>query len=278
MNSEDRLHSQLDELGVLTLTFNSPAVKNAIDTATQHRLVHELYNAARNPAVRVVVLTGAGNAFCTGSDIRSMGAADPGDVIAAQWADQPIWSAQEARTDRLRKLMEAPLLLHTMGKPTVAMVRGAAAGAGMCLALACDFRLVSDNALFVTSFAKIGMSGDYGGSYFLTQLVGPSKAKELYMLGERIDARQALQLGMVNRLVADESLLQETQTFARKLAAGPPIALRYIKENINGALDLPLQQVFDLEAKNMIRCRLSDDSREAMVSFRDKREPVFKGS
>ena len=276
--TEDTLLSQLDELGILTLTFNNPAVKNAIDTATQHRLVRELYDAARNPAVRVVVLTGAGNAFCTGSDVRSMGSADPGDAIAGKWGNEPIWNAQEARTDRLRKLMEAPLLLHTMCKPTIAMVRGAAAGAGMCLALACDFRLVSDNALFVTAFAKIGMPGDYGGSYFLTRLVGPAKAKELYMLGERIDARQAMTLGMVNRLVSNDSLEQETQTFARQLAAGPPIVLRYIKENINSALDLSVQQVFDLEAKNMIRCRLTDDSREAMAAFLGKREPVFNGT
>lgn len=275
--SEGKLNIELDDAGILTLTLDNPAVKNAFDTPMQLRLLGELQDAARNPAVHVVVLTGAGPAFCTGADVRTMGQPDPADLIAQQWSDQPVWNEHEARTDRLRRLMGASLLLHTMGKPTIAMVRGPAAGAGFALALACDFRMISETAVFVSAFARIGMSGDYGGSYFLTKLVGPSAAKEIYMLGDRIDAARALALGLANRLLADDKLESETRLFARRLALGPPIALRCIKENINAAQESTIERTFELEARNMIRCRLTEDAREAMAAYRDKREPSFKG-
>jgi 2-(1,2-epoxy-1,2-dihydrophenyl)acetyl-CoA isomerase len=275
--TDSAILSRLDDQGVLTVTLNRPDAKNAFDTPMQGRMRELLYDASRDPGVRVVVLTGAGGAFSTGGDVRSLGAPDPADPLAQKWADQPIWSDHEARVDRLKRFAEVSILLHRMGKPTIAMIRGATAGAGLSLALACDFRIASESAFFVTSFVKIGMSGDYGGSYFLTKLVGPSKAKELYMLGDRIDARQAQQLGILNRLVAEDALETETNAFAQRLAKGPPIALRYIKENVQAALDEPLERVFETEARNMIRCRLTEDCREAMAAFKDKREPQFRG-
>jgi 2-(1,2-epoxy-1,2-dihydrophenyl)acetyl-CoA isomerase len=269
--------TELDEHGILTVTLNRPQSKNAFDTSMQNRMREVFYDAARDPAVRVLVLTGAGDAFCTGADVRSMGAADPADPIARKWAEDPVWNDLEAKVDRLKTASQASLLLHKMGKPTIARIRGAVAGAGLSLALACDFRFAAENAFFVTSFAKIGMAGDFGGTYFLTQLIGPSRAKELYMLSERVGAQQALQLGMVNRVVPEDTLEADTAAFAQRLAKGPPIALRYIKENVQAALDEPIEAAFDIETRNNIRCRLTEDCKEAMAAFKEKRDPKFTG-
>ena len=274
--SEETLLTRLSE-GVFTITMNRPAVKNALDTATQRRLVDVLYDAARSPAVHVVVLTGAGAAFSTGGDFKNLGAPDPSDPIAQQYSSDPAWGDLEARVDRLRKMTEASLWLYRMGKPTIAMVRGPAAGAGLSLALACDFRFAASNAFFVTSFVKLGMSGDYGGSYFMTKLIGPTKTKELYMLSERLSAEEAQRLGLVSRVLSDEELEPATYEFARRLAAGPAIALRYIKDNVHAALDEPLAAASEIEARNMIRCRMTADSREAMTAIAEKRDPRFTG-
>ena len=191
----DTIQWQLASSGVLTLSFHRPEVKNAIDTAAQERLLRLVHDAERHPRVKVVVLTGEGGSFCTGADVRAMGAPDPDDPIAAEFGRTEAWPAHEARVDRLRHLARAAQRLHDMGKPTIAKLRGPAAGLGFSLALACDFRLAADTAFFVRSFSKIGTPGDYGGSYFLTRLVGPSRAKEICMLSERIGAAQALALG-----------------------------------------------------------------------------------
>ena len=274
----DAIRWDLAASGVLTLSFDRPEVKNAIDTAGQHLLVRLLNDAARHPGVKVVVLTGTGSSFCTGADVRSMGAPDPNDAIAQEFGHTELWQALESRTDRLKRLAEASLLLHGMGKPTIAKLRGPAAGMGFSMALACDFRLAADNAFFVSSFAKIGTPGDYGGSYFLTQLVGPSKAKEIYMFSDRVSAAEALSLGMVNRVLPDAELDAATDAFALRLAQGPSMAYRYIKQNIHAAVNQPIESVFDLEARNMIRCRLSEDCKEALVAFQEKREPRFNGA
>jgi 2-(1,2-epoxy-1,2-dihydrophenyl)acetyl-CoA isomerase len=275
--TDEKLLTRLDEHGVFTVTFNVPAVKNAIDTRTQARLLTVLHDAGRDPGVRVVVITGTGSAFCTGADVRSMGAPDPDDPIAQKWAESPVWQDAEARIDRLRHLAHASVLLHRMGKPTVAMLRGPAAGLGFSVALACDFRIASRTAVLVPAFVRIGMPGDYGGTYFLTKLVGPSRAKEIYMLGDRIDAETALQLGLINRLVDDADLESQTASFVQRLASGPPIALRYIKENVETALDGTIDSTFDMEARNMIRARLTEDAKEAMTAFLEKRDPRFQG-
>jgi 2-(1,2-epoxy-1,2-dihydrophenyl)acetyl-CoA isomerase len=222
-------------------------------------------------------MRGAGKAFSSGGDVRALGAPDPDDAIAQQWSSEPVWSDVEARTDRLRHFMESSLWLHRMGKPTIAMVRGPAVGMGLSLALACDFRVASETAFFMTGFARIGLCGDYGGSYFMTKLLGPSKTLELYMLSERVSAEDALRLGLVNRLVPDHELEARTTELARQLARGPAVAYRYIKENVHAALDLSLEQAFDTEARNMIRCRLSLDCKEAMSAMAEKREPHFVG-
>jgi 2-(1,2-epoxy-1,2-dihydrophenyl)acetyl-CoA isomerase len=275
--SEDTVLTELDEAGVLTVTINRPETRNAFDTATQRLMSEAFYDASRNPAVRAVIMRGAGQSFSSGGDVRALGGPDPDDSIAQQWSSEPVWSDVEARTDRLRHFMESSLWLHRMGKPTVAMVRGPAVGMGLSLALACDFRVASETAFFMTGFARIGLCGDYGGSYFMTKLLGPSKTLELYMLSERVSAEEALLLGLVNRLVADHELEAHTTELAQRLARGPAVAQRYIKENVHAALDLSLEQAFDTEARNMIRCRLTLDCKEAMSAIGEKREPHFVG-
>jgi 2-(1,2-epoxy-1,2-dihydrophenyl)acetyl-CoA isomerase len=275
--SDDTLLTELDEAGVLTVTINRPETKNAFDAATQRLMSEAFYDASRNPAVRAVVMTGAGKSFSSGGDVRALGAPDPDDSIAQQWSSEPIWSDLEARTDRLRHFMEASLWLHRMGKPTIAMMRGPAVGMGLSLALACDFRVASETAFFMTGFTRIGLCGDYGGTYFMTKLLGPSKTMELYMLSERVSAEEALRLGLVNRLVPDLELEARTTELARQLARGPAVAHRYIKENVHAALDLSLEQAVDTEARNMIRCRLSLDCKEAMSAIAEKRQPNFVG-
>ena len=164
-----------------------------------------------------------------------------------------------------------------MPKPVVGSIPGAAAGAGLSLALACDLRIASEKALLVTAFARVGFSGDYGGTWFLTKLVGPAKARELYYLSERIDAKQAEQLGLVNRVVAESALEEQTLELARRLANGPTVAYRYMKENINRAVSGDFGDCMDLEATHHVHTGLTEDHREATRAFVEKREPTFKG-
>jgi 2-(1,2-epoxy-1,2-dihydrophenyl)acetyl-CoA isomerase len=275
--AQESIRWELADTGVLTLTFDRPEVRNAIDTAGQHLLLQMLRDAARHPGVKAIVLTGAGSAFCTGADVRSMGAPDPSDPIAQAFGHTELWMAHEARVDRLKHLQQASLLLHGMGKPTIAKLRGAAAGMGFSLALACDYRLAAEGAFLQSAFARIGTSGDYGASYFLTQLVGPSRAKEILMFSERVGATEALALGLFNRVVPDADLDTTVEAWAQRLAKGPTLAWRAIKDNVHAAASQSIEHCLDLEARNMIRCRLSEDCNEAMQSFMHKREPTFKG-
>lgn len=265
------------DAGILTVTLNRPESKNAIDTVTQRLMLEAFRDASRDPAIHVVILRGAGQSFSSGGDVRALGAPDPDDAIAQKWSSDPVWNDLESRGDRLRHFMEASYLLHRMGKPTIAMVRGPAVGMGLSLALACDFRVASDTAFFMTGFARIGMCGDFGGSYFMTKLIGPSRTLELFMLNERVSAAEAVKLGLVNRLVPDAELEASTLDFAQRLARGPAVAQRYIKENVHTALDQTFEQYLEVEARNNVRCRLTEDCKEAMSAFAEKREPRFVG-
>jgi 2-(1,2-epoxy-1,2-dihydrophenyl)acetyl-CoA isomerase len=167
--------------------------------------------------------------------------------------------------------------LHEIYKPTIAMVNGPAAGAGMALALACDLRIAAQSARFITAFANVGFSGDFGGSYFLSKLVGTGRARELYYTAEPLDAAQALALGVVNWVVADADLLTSTMQLAQKLAGGPRIALALMKQNFNAAETGTLAQLLDLEARGQIETGRTDDHKEAARAFVEKRAPVFTG-
>jgi len=252
--------------GVATLTLNRPEKLNAMSAAMLDALLEALPRVADDPSVGVVVLTGAGRGFCAGGDVRAMaeGREFAGDTL-------------EEKASALRSQMEVSRWLHEMPKPTIAMVRGPAAGAGLSLAMACDLRIVGDSARFATAFARVGYSGDFGGSFFLTRLVGTAKARELYYTADILGAEQALAIGLANRVVPDARLEEETMALARRLAAGPRVALRYMKRNMNAAESGVLKDVLDLEAWHHTRCGMTEDHREAARAFLDKREPVFRG-
>jgi len=268
--------SSLDQ-GILTLRLNNPEVRNALSQPMGAQLQRELRDAANDPGVRVVVLTGVGEAFCAGADVSKLGVLDPNDKVSAKWAGDPIMSGMEQRSLRIKGNGETATLLHTMGKPTVAMVRGPAAGAGLSMAIACDFRFASPTAMFTSAFSRIGASGDLGCAYYLQQLVGPTRAREILMLSDKIDADEALRIGLVSKVFPDDELETETMAFARRLADGPPIALRYIKANLVAAEGFNMDAYLDQEARNIMRCFQTEDSREAIQAFKEKRSPVFKG-
>lgn len=268
--------TSLDD-GILTISLNNPSVRNALSQPMGAQLQRELRDAANDPGVRVVILTGVGEAFCAGADVSKLGVLDPSDRVMAKYPDDPIMQGFEQRSLRIRGNADTATLLHAMGKPTIAMVRGPAAGAGMSMAIACDFRIASETAFFTTAFSRIGASGDLGCAYYLMQLVGPTKARELLMLSDKVDAAEALRIGLVSKVVADADLLAETMTFARRLADGPPVAIRYIKSNLIAAEGINMDAYLEQEARNMLRCFQTDDSKEAIAAFKDKRPPVFKG-
>jgi 2-(1,2-epoxy-1,2-dihydrophenyl)acetyl-CoA isomerase len=254
------------EGGVAVLILNRPERLNALTRGMLSGLRTHLALLAEDPDIGCVVLTGNGRAFCSGGDVRVQAA------MAGKSEQSP-----EQRADQLRASMEASRLLHDMPKPTIAMVNGVAAGAGMSLALACDLRIAGESARMTTAFAKVGLSGDYGGTYFLTQLVGPSKARELYLTAEVLDASRLLALGLVTRVVPDAALAAETMTLARQFAAGPRVAYRYIKRNLKVAEEGTLSDALDSEAFGMLRCRETADHAEAAQAFVEKRAPVFSG-
>jgi 2-(1,2-epoxy-1,2-dihydrophenyl)acetyl-CoA isomerase len=250
--------------GVATLTMNRPERLNALSTEIMEGLLEALPRLAADSSIGAVVLTGAGRAFCSGGDVKSMAEG----TRARSGADA---------VKHLRGRMEVSRLLHEMAKPTIAMVNGPAAGAGLSLALACDLRIVSTSARFVTAFARVGFSGDFGGSYFLSKLIGTGKAREFYFTSAAIDAQQALALGIANRLVADHELGDQTIELARSLARGPRIALALMKQNFNAAETRSLAELLDLEAEHQIATAKTKDHQEAAKAFVEKRTPVFTG-
>jgi 2-(1,2-epoxy-1,2-dihydrophenyl)acetyl-CoA isomerase len=260
----DVLLTSFDE-GVLTLIMNRPARLNALSPELMEALHQSIDSAWRDRAVGAVVLTGAGDAFCAGGDVKAM--------AEGAGHEEPF----DDRVAALRRRMEVARLLHEMPKPTIAMLRGPAAGAGLSLALACDLRIAGDSARLTTAFAKVGLSGDFGVSYFLTRLVGTARARELLLTSPMIGAADALKLGLVTRLVPDAELEAATKALALSLAKGPRVALGYMKQNLNLAAEGSLAQLLEAESYRQILGMLTADHREAARAFVEKRPPVFKG-
>ncbi len=255
------------EDGVATVTLNRPEKLNALNGELMEELLPHLQRCWGDAAVRCVVLTGAGRGFCAGGDITMMEA-------RGRVASPP---SLEAQILGLRRNMEAPRYLLEMPKPTIAMVNGPVAGAGLSLALACDLRYAAEGAKFLTAFANVGFSGDYGGSYMLTRLVGTAKARELYFLSEAFPAAKALDLGIVNAVFPDDRLRAETTAIARRLAHGPTVAYARIKENMNLALHARYAEALDQEARYQVLTGQTEDHREARRAFLEKRPPTFVG-
>ena len=257
------------EQGVLTLTMNRPEARNALSRPMIAALSAQLAAAELDTAVKCIVLTGAGKGFCAGGDVKGMAASGDG-TVGNNTIDEAIHRQRINQRAIAGKLFKMP-------KPTLAALPGAAAGAGLAIALACDLRIMASGAILTTAFARVGFPGDYGASYFLTQLVGTAKARELFFLSERVGADEALRLGLTNWVCAPEELAAKTREIALRLAAGPTVAYRYMKENLNRALGGEVDACLDLEATHQIHCGQTEDHREAARAFVEKREPVFKG-
>jgi 2-(1,2-epoxy-1,2-dihydrophenyl)acetyl-CoA isomerase len=264
-------HLQVQTEGrVVVLTFNRPEARNALTPDMYDGFDRILPAVAADPAVGCLLVTGAGGAFCAGGDVKAMASRQAGGSAPA--------TSMEARVDDLRRRQEAvSLALHELPKPVVGAIPGPAAGAGLSIALACDVRIMADSAFLTTAFAKVGFSGDFGGSWFLSQLVGTASARELYFTARRVAADEALSLGLVNRVVPAERFEADALAFAHELASGPPIAHRLMKENLNRALHHDLKECLAAEAVAMVRTGQTEDHQEAARAFVDKRQPEFRG-
>ena len=254
---------------VAVLSFNRPEARNALHPETYEAFERVLPDLAEDDNVGAVMLTGTGGAFCAGGDVKSMNARNSGAATAPPTIEAAI-------NDLRHRQRSVSAALHDFPKVTVAAIDGAAAGAGLSIALACDLRVASPRALITTAFAKVGFSGDFGGSWFLTQLVGSAKARELYLTADRIDATEAERLGIVNQVLEGDFDAAAVE-YARRFADGPLVAQRYIKENLNRAVGADLLTCLDAEAAAMTRCRSTDDHKEAVAAFVEKRTPTFNG-
>ncbi len=248
---------------------NRPEARNALSRPMIAALSAQLAAAEIDTAVRCIVLTGAGKGFCAGGDVKGMAASGDG-TVGNNTIDEAIHRQRINQRAIAGKLFKMP-------KPVIAALPGAAAGAGLGLALACDLRIMASNAILTTAFARVGFPGDYGASYFLTQLAGTAKARELFFLSERVSADEALRLGLTNWVCAPEELAAKTRAIAQRLSSGPTAAYRYMKENLNRALGGEVDECLDMEATHQIHCGQTEDHREATKAFVAKREPVFKG-
>ncbi len=249
---------RIDSAGIATLTLNRRHRHNALNQVICAEIMERLQTVEDDPRVRVVVLASTGPCFCTGMDLGWLHSATDSHAVA-------------------RTIAEVMWRLHHLPKPTLAVIPGPAAGGGLSFALACDIRIAVETAKFTTAFSKIAVSGDYGGSYFLTQLVGTAKARELYFSADVIVAPEALQLGMVNQVYAEREFEEKAKAYVERLAALPPIAIEYMKKNLNKALHGSLADVLDLEADHMTRTFDTEDHLNAAKAFVEKRSPEFNG-
>lgn len=263
----DELLARVED-GVAVVTFNRPERRNALTPAMLDALARVLADLEADEDVGCVVLTGAGGAFCAGGDVKTM-------AEGLVTGDGTSWHDLVAR--QRRNHSETAGRLHRMPKPTIAALPGAAAGAGLSLALACDLRYAARGAILTTAFADVGLAGDYGGTWFLTQLVGPARARELYFMPRRIDADEAAGLGLVTGVEAPDALEDAVAAVARRLAGGPRVALGYMKENLNRALTAGLDECLALEATHHLSTMLTEDHAEAARAFAEKRRPAFEG-
>ena len=265
--TDDLLAEVID--GVALITLNRPEARNAMSGPMNQALQKTLADAEVDPDIKCIVLTGAGKGFCAGGDVKGM--AESGDgTVGTNTIDGAIHEQRIHQRGTAGKLFKMP-------KPTIAALPGAAAGAGLSLALACDMRIMASNAIMTTAFARVGFSGDYGGTYFMTQLVGSAKARQLYYLSERVSAEEALSLGLTNWVCEADELREKAMVIASRLANGPTVAYRYVKENLNRALAGEVDDCLDLEATHHVHCGQTQDHREATKAFVEKREPTFVG-
>ncbi len=268
--TEELLCRLEDRVAIITL--NRPKKKNALSDHLTPALRQTLLDLETKREVGCILITGSGDAFCAGGDIGGMGGNASKDE---EVSERP--TAEERVRALIHKQETLTLRLADHAKPTIAALPGVAAGAGLCIALACDIRVACRSAFVTTAYRNIGFSGDYGGSWLLTQLVGPSKAKELFFTGRRVQSDEALALGIFNNVFEDASFENEALDMAKQIASGPPIAIAFMKEHINRAVTGDLRSNLAMEADRLIRCAATSDHKEAVKAFMEKRTPVFTG-
>jgi 2-(1,2-epoxy-1,2-dihydrophenyl)acetyl-CoA isomerase len=251
---------------VAVLTMNRPERLNALSPSMIDTAIATLERCAVDPAIGCVVLTGAGRGFCAGGDVSAMSSRAEGDLTLEQ------------QVDRQRTIHRFAGLLHAMPKVSIAAINGACAGAGLGLALACDLRLAADNAKFTTAFAKVGFSGDFGITWPLVRTVGEARAKELLFLSDLLTAQQACELGLLNRVLPAGELMEAALQLAARIARGPLVAYRYMKENVHAASVESYQALLDREGFTQRRTGGTADHREGVAAFMEKRAPKFTGA
>jgi enoyl-CoA hydratase/carnithine racemase len=260
MSSYETILTETSEAGVLRITLNRPEKKNAINDLMWAELADAFSGAGTDSAVRVVVITGAGDGFCSGADLS-----------------QPAGTPRPHISKKMRQVGDVAILLHALPKPTIAQVNGVAAGAGLNLALGCDLIVASDRARFSEIFARRGMSIDFGGSWLLPRLVGLHKAKQLVFFADVIDARKALEFGLVNEVVPGAELASVVDSWAQRLCAIPPLALKQSKMLLNRSLTSSLADALDAEGMSQGMLASTSDLKEAVAAFIERREGVYVG-
>jgi enoyl-CoA hydratase/carnithine racemase len=248
---------------IATITLNRPEKLNAFTGAMIDAWAEALAAAQQDDGVHVVVLTGAGRAFCAGGDVVRMGEGAP--------------SALDLKNELWERIHRIPGTLEAMDKPVVAMVNGAAVGAGMGMSLMCDVRMASEEARFSTGYVRVGLVPGDGDTYFLPRLVGTARALELFWTGEMIDAAEALRLGIVNRVVPAAELRETTYALARRIADGPQVAIRLMKRLVYQSMRLDLRTHLDLVSSHMAIVRQTADHAEGVAAFKERRPPRFQG-
>jgi 2-(1,2-epoxy-1,2-dihydrophenyl)acetyl-CoA isomerase len=251
------------EDGICTITLNRPESLNALNGTMLNELPLACEQAAADNDVRVVILTGAGRGFSSGGDLKAGG---------ASLGEGP----PEARISVLRTIMQTSQMLREMPKVTIAAINGACAGAGLSWACAADLRYAAESAKFLTAFGTAGLSGDFGGTWTLPRIVGPAKARELYLLGDIIDAQEALRLNLVSGVFPGEELMDRVREIAQRLHDRAPVALRGIKRNLNDGDRVSFTELLDLEAERHVRSGQSEDQQEAVAAFFERRTPHFR--
>jgi 2-(1,2-epoxy-1,2-dihydrophenyl)acetyl-CoA isomerase len=267
--------------GVLLVRFNQPDSLNALTLESMNELADLVHRAGTDPDVSVLVLTGTGRAFCAGGNAKAMGEQSE-QAASAHPLDRPLWNVPsmtvEARFENKPQTgRELMLAIADLDKPTIAAVNGIAAGAGMDLALACDLRFMAASARFAQIYIRRGLIPFDGGLYWLPRLIGLSRALELMYTGDWVGAERAESIGLVNRVVSDDDLITETLAMAHRLADGPSVALQTIKHLARKSLDMTLPEMLEQTYAAVGFLFSTEDHREAMRAFLDKRDPVFQG-